>query len=231
MELREKTCIITGASGHLGAATVDLFLSHGARVFGLVSPRSKDVPAERPGLQWLSCDATSEQNVRQTWDLVHAQSGRLDVFIHGIGGIYPWSTIPGIETDVWNRTVELNLTTAFLCARESLRLMIPARRGKIVLVGALAGLSGKAKAGPYGAAKAALMNLTQTVADENRANNIQVNMIVPGIIDTPSNRLDMPDADTTGWVQSRKIADVLVFLASDRSECITGSIIKVTGKL
>jgi 3-oxoacyl-[acyl-carrier protein] reductase len=225
--LKNKICVVTGAAGNLGRATVKAFLANGAFVFALASEK----PAYRdPEPQWLSFDASSEESVRHAWETIRKKGVKIDALINLIGGIYPWSKAQDIELDVWEKTLQLNLTTAFLCTREALIDMTAVRSGKIVHVGALAGLHGKSSAGPYGAAKAALANFTETVAHETRVSNIQVNMIIPGIIDTPANRKDMPDADFSTWVQPEEIAEVLVFLASNKSNCITGSMIKVTGK-
>jgi NAD(P)-dependent dehydrogenase (short-subunit alcohol dehydrogenase family) len=109
--------------------------------------------------------------------------------------------------------------------------MVPQKNGKIINVGAMAGLKGGAQAGPYGVAKAGVINLTETMAEENKINNIQVNAIVPSIIDTPANRRSMPDADFSRWVRAEEIAELLVFLASDKSSGVTGSIIKVPGRV
>ncbi|HMY35293.1 MAG TPA: SDR family oxidoreductase, partial [bacterium] len=90
---------------------------------------------------------------------------------------------------------------------------------------------GNTMAGPYGAAKAALINMTETMAEENKRNNIQVNAVVPGIIDTPTNRQSMPDADFSTWVKPQSIAEVISFLVSEKSNALTGSVLRVTGKL
>ncbi|HMV27230.1 MAG TPA: SDR family oxidoreductase, partial [bacterium] len=74
-------------------------------------------------------------------------------------------------------------------------------------------------------------NMTETMAEENKRNNIQVNAVVPGIIDTPTNRQSMPDADFSTWVKPQSIAEVISFLVSEKSNALTGSVLRVTGKL
>lgn len=221
--------VITGSNGHLGRATVSKFLELGATIYALTG---RSVGGETgPGLHWLVTDATSETSVRETWTSIRQRAGRVDVLINLIGGIYPWSRVEDISLAAWEQTINVNLTTAFLNMKEALRLMISQGSGKIINVGAVTGIHGRSFAGPYGAAKAALINLTQTAADENKKNNIQINAIVPGIIDTPTNRRDMPDADFSDWVAPESIAGVLAFLASRASDPITGSVIKMTGRL
>lgn len=109
--------------------------------------------------------------------------------------------------------------------------MKPNKSGKIVNVSSGLGLKGGAFAGPYGVAKAAVINLTETMAEENKSHNIQVNCIIPSTIDTPANREAMPDEDFSKWVTASEIADLLLFLSSDKSSGVTGSVIKVPGRV
>ena len=89
---------------------------------------------------------------------------------------------------------------------------------------------GRAGMGPYTASKAGVERLSESLADELKDRNITVNTILPGTIDTPANRADMPDADTTRWVQPDEVADVVVFLASDAARAVTGAAIRVFGR-
>ncbi len=223
--------VITGSNGHLGRATVSRFLELGATIFAVTGHSTGNEAGSGPGLHWLTSDAASESSVRETWTSIRQRAGRVDVLINLIGGIYPWSRVEDVSLASWEQTINVNLTTAFLNMKEALRIMVSQGSGKIINVGSLAGIHGRSFAGPYGAAKAALINLTQTAADENKKNNIQINAIVPGIIDTPVNRRDMPDADFSDWVAPETVAGVLAFLASGASDGITGSVIKVTGRL
>lgn len=239
--LENKICIITGALGGLGQAVVRSFLDQGAFVIGADGERAltdnfirnKFWISVKDSKRWTfsSTDVLSESNVK---DLVHdtiKTHSRIDVLINLVGGIYPWSEITNIDLKTWDFVIELNLKSVFLCSREVLKTMVPKKSGKIINVGALSGLKGGAQAGPYGVAKAGVINLTETMAEENKFNNIQINAIVPSIIDTPANRLSMPDADFTRWVKAEEIAELLVFLSSDKSSGITGSIIKVPGRV
>ncbi|MGV6827729.1 MAG: SDR family oxidoreductase, partial [bacterium] len=100
----------------------------------------------------------------------------------------------------------------------------------IISVSARAAAAGKAKMAPYCASKAAVITLTESLAAEHKFNNINVNCILPGTIDTPQNRKDMPDADFSTWVAPSQLADVILFLASDNASAVTGAAIPVYGK-
>jgi NAD(P)-dependent dehydrogenase (short-subunit alcohol dehydrogenase family) len=228
---KDRVCVITGVSGGLGRAVTTRFLEAGAIVVGLARQRPGQLTGEYTG-RWIfkKADASDNKQVVTVFRQIGKELGRIDALINLIGGIYPWSNLNEVALETWERTFAVNLTGTYLCCREALKIMIPQNSGSIVNVGALAALRGGAQAGPYGAAKAAVINLTETVAEENKAHNIRANVIVPGIIDTPANREAMPDADTSRWVRPEALAEVLLFLASDNSAPINGSIIRVTGK-
>jgi NAD(P)-dependent dehydrogenase (short-subunit alcohol dehydrogenase family) len=107
--------------------------------------------------------------------------------------------------------------------------MIASRSGKIVNIAALAGLAGKANMGAYSASKSAVIRLTESMSAELRDKGINVNCILPSVIDTPQNRADMPGADPRRWVAPEALADVVLFLASDQARAIHGAAIPVTG--
>lgn len=115
-------------------------------------------------------------------------------------------------------------------ARAVIPHMLTQGSGRIVSVSARAAREGKAKMGPYCASKAAVITLTETLAAEHKHTGINSNCILPGTIDTPQNRADMPDADYSKWVPPEALADVVVFLASDAARCVTGAAIPVYGQ-
>ncbi len=239
--LENKVCIITGALGGLGRTVVEKFLESGAIVIGVDSEKAlsdetrkspfwKQVSAHN-GWRFKPSDVLDETSVSKTFAEVNRDHNRIDALLNLVGGIYPWTEVENIDLKTWDFAIDLNLKSTFLCCREILKHMIPQKRGKIINMGAGAGLKGGSQAGPYGAAKAGVINLTETLAEENKNNCIQVNAIVPSIIDTSANRKSMPDADFSKWVTAEEIADVLLFLASDKSSGVTGSIIKVPGRV
>jgi NAD(P)-dependent dehydrogenase (short-subunit alcohol dehydrogenase family) len=103
-------------------------------------------------------------------------------------------------------------------------------QGKVVSVAARAALEGKAKMAAYCVSKAAVITLTQSLAAENRHRNINVNCILPGTIDTPQNRADMPDSDFSKWVAPAALADVILFLCSEAARAVHGAALPVYGE-
>jgi NAD(P)-dependent dehydrogenase (short-subunit alcohol dehydrogenase family) len=121
-----------------------------------------------------------------------------------------------------------NLLTAVNATRAALPLMNA--NGRIVYIGAAGSVKPGAGMGPYAASKAGVAKLTEALAEEVKDRNITVNAILPSIIDTPANRVDMPKSDFSRWVQPEQIADLIVFLLSDRASAITGALIPITGR-
>ena len=134
-------------------------------------------------------------------------------------------TDPAAWNDMWQR----NVTTAFLSAQAFLPGMKNAKWGRIVNVSAFPAIDrGKAGLAAYGAAKAGVLNLTQTLAREGVSHGITANVVLPSIIDTPPNRESMPSADRSTWLPADEIAKVLEFLASDAARIVNGAAIPLT---
>ena len=85
--------------------------------------------------------------------------------------------------------------------------------------------------GAYAASKAGVIKLTEALAEETKARNLTVNAVLPSIIDTPANRADMPNARFENWVRAEQIADLIIFLLSDRASAITGAAIPIVGRV
>ena len=130
----------------------------------------------------------------------------------------------------WDRMFALNAKTALTASKAALPHLIESR-GAIVNVGANAALKAGAGMGAYAASKAGVARLTEALAEELKDRGITVNAVLPSIIDTPANRADMPKADFGKWVKPGQLADVIVFLLSEKSQAITGALLPVTGRV
>ena len=128
-----------------------------------------------------------------------------------------------------NFLFDLNVRTVLHAARAVVPRMLAAGHGRIVNVGAFAAQKGAADMGAYVAAKSAVIRLTESMAAELRDKGINVNCVLPTIIDTPENRKAMPEADPARWVAPDDLASVIAFLASDAARAIHGAAVPVTG--
>jgi NAD(P)-dependent dehydrogenase (short-subunit alcohol dehydrogenase family) len=154
----------------------------------------------------------------------------VDVLVNTVGGFTMGERVDQITAETWNKMMDINVRSLLNASATFVPRMLEAGGGKIVTVSAGAALKGGAKMGAYAAAKAAVLRLTESMAGELKASNIQANCVLPGTIDTPENREAMPNADFDKWVTPEKIARVILFLSSPGAEAITGAAIPITGR-
>ncbi|HTS64218.1 MAG TPA: SDR family NAD(P)-dependent oxidoreductase [Candidatus Acidoferrales bacterium] len=223
-----KTVLITGAKGGLGTAVTDGFLAAGANVVG-VSRSMKPGDFPHPRFSAVSSDLSSGAAAQQIAADVVARFGRIDVLVHVMGGFAGGSRVDETDDATIDQMLDLNYRAAFFICRAVLPQMRKQAGGCILAVASRQGVEPGAGVGAYGASKAALVSLIQTIAIENRDLGISANTVLPGTMDTPANRAAMPDADISRWVQPSQVAALLVHLASDSAAQVTGAAIPVYG--
>lgn len=228
--------IITGATGNLGLATARAFRAAGHRT--VLVDRSpdrlreacKDLAASPDHLLAGGIDLADAAALEKLMDATLARFGRVDALVHTVGG---WrGGRPVHETDLadWDFLFNVNLRTTLLCCRAVVPPMLKQQRGRIVTVASRDGLAGTAGYAAYSASKSAVLRLTEALADELKGSNINVNCVLPSVLDTPQNRAAMSEADFSRWVEPAAVADVILFLASDAARAIHGAAIPVFGK-
>jgi NAD(P)-dependent dehydrogenase (short-subunit alcohol dehydrogenase family) len=224
--------VITGAAGVLGAAVARAFLAAGASLVLMDrAPASQD-PLKGTADTHLfldGIDLTDLVQARRAMDAAAAKLGGIDVLVNIAGG-FRWETIADGSLETWDFLYSINLKTA-LCACKAALGYLPGERGRIVNVGAAAAAKAGTGMGAYTASKAGVAKLTEALAEELKDKGINVNAVLPTIIDTPANRADMPKADFTRWVAPEALADVIVFLSSHAARAITGASIAVSGRV
>ncbi len=238
MELEGKTAVITGGTGHLGRAVVARFLREGAGV--LVSWRSEEEWRELEAsiddefsdrLVGLRADVTDEEQVEGLMRTAVDRFGGLDALLNLVGGFAFGRNVWETDLATWDRMMDLNLKSAFLCSKHALPVMREAGRGAIVYVSSKACEDLQPGAAAYAVSKGALITLMRALREEVKDTGIRVNTIMPGIIDTPVTRRLMPKADTGKWVGPDEVADALVALCSERCGVASGSVIRLFGGL
>ncbi len=177
----------------------------------------------------LATDLLDAAAVARAVDQAVTRFGGIDAAVHLAGGFTMGETVHETAASTWQRMLDLNVNTMLHSAAAVVPVMRRAKRGAIVNVGAMSALRGDARTGAYIASKSALMRLTESMAAELREDGINVNAVLPSIIDTPANRASMPDADPRRWVAPDALAAVIGFLASDDARAIHGALIPVTG--
>ena len=224
MRFDKRTVMVTGAAGHLGRAVAKSFADLGANLVLL------DLREEAPGAHvFLAVDLRSADSVRAAVGKAFERFGRIDVLCNIAGAFRMGSPIHETKDADWDFLFDVNAKSVLHTARAVVPAMLEAGGGKIVNVGAYAAQKGAAAMGAYVASKSAVIRITETMAAELREKNINVNCVLPTIIDTPENRAAMPQADPRRWVAPQDLAAVIVFLASDAARAIHGAAIPVTG--
>jgi NAD(P)-dependent dehydrogenase (short-subunit alcohol dehydrogenase family) len=235
-DFNNKIVMITGATGNLGKATTQAFSSHGTRLALIALDASRiyetfpEMMENEPKPLPLSVDLTSEEQVDTAVHKIIDAFGRIDILVNITGGYKGGTAIHETSGEDLNFLMNLNLRTTFNTSKAVVKHMLDQGSGTIINIAARAGLSGAARMGAYSASKSAVIRLTESMAAELKHKGIRVNAILPGTIDTPQNREDMPDADFSRWVEPAAIADVILFLASHHARAITGASIPVYGR-
>ena len=225
--MSERVVAITGGHGVLGKAVLDAALQAGLKVAVIDHAQGHAVP--EGVLEVGGVDLTDADQAQKAVDAVIARFGRLDALLNIAGG-FVWQTLDD-AAPAWDRMYALNVTTARNASRAALPALKASPEGRIVNVGSAAALKAGAGMGAYGAAKAGVHALTQSLAEELKSTSVTVNAVLPSIIDTPANRKDMPDADPATWVAPGDLAQVILFLASPESRAMTGALTPVTGRV
>ena len=231
--LQDKIVIVTGAFGALGRVVARTLAAQGARL-ALVDAAGKapyDVNSEfgahllQPGIDLSNADVTRAMVAR-----VVAGYGAVDAAVN-IAGAFRWETVADGDPATWDMLFNVNVKTVLHVSRACLPHLKGRQGARIVNIGA--GAAGRAPAGmgAYAASKSGVLRLTEALAEEMKDEGINVNAVLPSIIDTPANRKDMPQADFTRWVAPEAIADVIAFLLSDAARAITGAGIPVMGRV
>lgn len=229
-----RVIAITGAFGVLGSAVAKLAAEQGDRVVLIDSAPSppthltEDCGASAVVLAGV--DLTDSTSASAAIKSGFGACQGLDALINIAGG-FAWQTLEDGDPAAWDRLYRMNVSTAVNTSRAAIPYLKQSKAGRIVNVGANAALMAAAGMGAYAASKAGVHRLTESLAEELKADGVTVNAVLPSILDTPTNRKDMPEADFSAWVAPRDLAAVMLFLVSPEAQAVTGALIPVTGRV
>ena len=222
-----RTVLVSGGTGALGRAVVARLLSDGAAP--VVTYRSDKELAESPfadGVRARRLDLADEQAVRE----LYAGLDPLWASVH-LAGAFTMAPVADTAAADFRRMFEVNAVTCFLCCREAVRAM---RRGssggRVVNVAARPAVVPAGGMIAYSVSKAAVASITQSLAEEVKAEGVLVNAVLPSTMDTPANRAAMPDADFSKWPKVEEVAEAIAFLASPANTLTTGALVPVYGR-
>ncbi len=247
MRLENRVALVTGAAMGIGKAIALLFAREGARVMAAdISEQGRETEREilDAGGQCLfvRTDVSNERDVETAVRAGFAQFGTIDVLAN-VAGIAHESRAHELRLEDWHHILDVNLTSMFLCAKYVLPGMISLHRGAIVNIASIQGLLGFPGYPHYAASKGGIIAMTRQLSREYAADNIRVNCIAPGTVDTPMNhgvlsRVADPEALKANWAkmhplgrfgQPIDVAYGALFLASEESSWITGQCLAIDG--
>ncbi len=229
-----RVAVITGGFGALGQVVSAAAVVHGFKV--AVLGHAAEPPAglaANLGANALllgGVDLADEAAATDAMGAVAARFGRIDALLNIAGG-FRWVKVADSHSADLEFLFRMNLQTTANAIRAALPALRKSSAGRIVTVGALAAEKASAGMGPYAASKAAVLRLTEALADELKDAGVTVNSVLPSIIDTAQNRADMPNADFSRWVAPADLAEVILFLASERAKAVTGAAVAVRGQM
>jgi NAD(P)-dependent dehydrogenase (short-subunit alcohol dehydrogenase family) len=231
MKFSGHTVVVTGAAGNLGRAVASAFAQADANL-ALIDLKQEALAsafgADDERRMLAAVDLLDQDAVKATVAKVCSRFRRIDVLCNIAGGFRMGAPVHETTDKEWDLLFDLNARSLLNMARAVVPAMLDAGAGKIVNIGAYAAQRGAAKMGAYIAAKSSVIRLTEAMAAELREKNINVNCVLPTVIDTPENRAAMPEADARRWVAPGDLANVIVFLASDAARAIHGAALPVT---
>jgi len=221
-----RNILVTGGFGVLGRAVAASFCDAGDRVARIDFATAR--PDSNPGgLDLGGIDLTDLDAAERVVGKVQSEWGGIDVLINVAGG-FTWQTLESGGPEIWQKMYAMNTLTCVNMTKAALPTLSATPGAAIINIGAGSALVAAAGMGAYAASKSAVHKLTESLAAELAAADCTVNAVLPGIIDTPANRADMPDADFSTWVRPSAIAQLILFLASPAARSITGALIPVT---
>jgi NAD(P)-dependent dehydrogenase (short-subunit alcohol dehydrogenase family) len=241
--LKGRVAIVTGGTSGIGEACVYLFAREGARVVlaGRNRDKGENIAARvqrEGGTAWfVQTDVSRDDEVRRLIEETRSRFERIDILVNN-AGIGQQTPLHQMEEEEWDRVLNINLKSVFLCSRYTLPVMQAQKRGSIINMASILGLVGFPSAGAYNASKGGMRLLTRNMALDYAREGIRVNSICPGFIQTPmiEKELDEEKIKFLAGVhplgrlgQPEEVAQAALFLASDESSFITGSDIFVDG--
>jgi 3-oxoacyl-[acyl-carrier protein] reductase len=222
-----RVALVTGGGRGIGRRIAETLRDQGARV----ADGDLNAPA-LDGVLGLDLEVTSEASIEAAFARVEAELGPVELLVLN-AGIYVVEPFEETSPDSWRRTIDVNLTGAFLCARRALPAMRAAGFGRIVSLGSSAGKTGgKRHAAAYGASKAGVMVMTKSIASEYAEHGITANALAPALIDT---EMIAGLSDMTGQIpvgrlgKPEEVAALVAYLCSTQAAYITGEVVDING--
>ncbi len=242
--LKDQIAIITGGTNGIGRAIAECFAKEGAKVLLLATSLERGekaveeiISATQPGqAEFFQVDVSDTPRVKEIIDAIGEKYGRIDILVNNAGITRDQLLMKMTEED-WDRVLDVNAKSCFNTCKVVIRGMMKARKGRIINITSVVGLTGNTGQANYAASKAAVIGFTKSLAKEIASRNIAVNCIAPGFIDTDMTSalgekvkegiLSQVPMGRLG--KSDEVANTALYLASDMSNYVTGQVLVVDG--
>ncbi len=244
--LHGRVALITGASQGIGAAIARRFAAEGAHVAicarraDVLAAVTAEIRSSGGSASHQALDVGDDEALAAFVTATAAANGRLDIVVNNAPSV-TYGAITDMTIETFRRDFRINVDASFVTTREAFKVMLPARRGSIVNIASINGLLALTGMSAYGAAKAALIHFTRCAAIEGAPAGVRVNVIAPGVINTPATEAGFAGPGA-GWGRKiaaavplgrfgepAEIASVALFLASDESSYVTGACLSADG--
>jgi NAD(P)-dependent dehydrogenase (short-subunit alcohol dehydrogenase family) len=230
-DFSNRTVLVTGGTGSLGRAITSAFIECNAKVISsyVVEGELEQLKAETKSVVLIKADVTKEEEVRRLVSNITSKYGHIHILVNVVGGYFGGKSVIELDEKEWDLMMTMNLKSAFLISKQVIPQMISSKYGKAVHVSSRTGLQSAGYDSAYAASKSGLIRLVESLSEETKESNINVNCIMPSILDTEANRKAMPTADFSKWIKPEDLANVVLFLCSEDAKVITGAAIPTYG--
>ena len=231
-DFSNRTVLVTGGTRALGRAITSAFIRCNAEVISsyVVGKEIEQLKTEtRSAVQLIKADVTKEEEVKRLVSNIISKYGHIHILANVVGGYFGGKSVSELDEKEWDLMITMNLKSAFLISKHVIPQMILSKYGRAVHVSSRTGLRSTGNDSAYAASKSGLIRLVESLAEETKESNINVNCIMPSMLDTEANRKAMPTADFSKWVKPEDLANVVLFLCSEDARVITGAAIPTYG--
>ncbi|KLN91407.1 3-oxoacyl-ACP reductase [Enterococcus cecorum] len=239
-EFKEKVVLVTGVASGIGLAQAKIFLANGAKVFGVDCQEMPENLADSPRFVYFQGDVSDSQVCKQAVEKCCQHFGKVDILLNTAGVLDNYATIAETSIDQWHQVLRTNLDSMFYFCKLVIPKMIQAGGGVVINMASVASLVAGGGGVSYTASKHAIAGLTKQLAYDHGKDHISVKAIAPGAIQTPMNAADFAgdgamakwvaeETPVKRWAQAAEVAELTLFLASEKSSYLHGAIVPFDG--
>jgi NAD(P)-dependent dehydrogenase (short-subunit alcohol dehydrogenase family) len=231
-DFSNRIVLVTGGTGALGRAIIKTFVASSATVISsyVVDREVDQLEAQiKSAVHLIRADIGKEEEVKNLVSSILDKYGQIHILVNVVGGYIGGKSVAELDEKEWDLMMNMNLKSAFLISKNVIPQMISSKNGKIVHVSSRTGLKSTGYDSAYAASKSGLIRLVESLSEEVKELNINVNCIMPSTIDTQANRIAMPNADHNKWVKPPDLANIVLFLCSEEGKAITGAAVPTYG--